>query len=88
MFENLLAERSLFHLHVGKRGTAVTIASGGPTTPEPEARLTHLSRSSWRLDFHHHSGRWDRTPFAGDMTSMVDTAAGMRRLDDFSSAGS
>ena len=80
MLQNLLTERGFTHLHVVRRGKALTIASGDKTNPEPEIRLTHLTRANWRLDLRHHSGRWDQTPFAGDMTSMVDGAADMGRL--------
>lgn len=79
----LLTSRGLTHLHVTKRGKALTIASGPQEDPEPEARLTLLGPGAWRLDLRHHSGRWDQTPFVGDMAEMVDTAADMGRLDDF-----
>ncbi len=82
-----LADRGLTHLRVTKRGKALTIVSGPEEDPDPEARLTHLARGSWRLDLHHHSGRWQQTPFAGDLVEMVDTAAGIGRLDDFRGPG-
>jgi len=79
----LLADRGLNHLSVTKRGKALTIRSGS----DPEVRLTHLEGKSWRLDFHHHSGRWDQTPFVGDVEEMVDLAEGMGRLEDFGPPG-
>jgi len=36
----------------------------------------------------HHTGRWDKTPFVGDMEEMVDMAADLGRLDDFDPPGS
>jgi len=79
---SLLAERGLTHLHVTKRGKALTIASGPQDDPDPEARLTLLGHGMWRLDLRHHAGRWNQTPFVGDIVELVDTAASMGRLDD------
>ena len=79
----ILAERKLTHLHVTKRGKALTIASGPATDPDPEARLTLLAPGTWRLDLRHHAGRWDQTPFTGSLADLVDTAEGMGRLEDF-----
>ena len=84
----LLAERKLTHLHVTKRGKALTIASGPTADPDPEARLTLLASGSWRLDLRHHAGRWDQTPFTGSLADLVDTAEGMGRLEDFGPPGS
>jgi len=78
-----LAERGLTHLRVTKRGKALTILSGREDDPDPEARLTLLEPTRWRLDLPHHSGRWDQTPLIGQMTDMVDAAASIGRLDDF-----
>lgn len=84
----ILADRSLPHLHVTKRGKALTIASGPQSDPDPEARLTLLGAGTWRLDFRHHAGRWDQTPFTGGLADLVDTAEGMGRLEDFGGPGS
>jgi len=84
----LLALRELKHLHVTKRGKTLTIASGPEHDPDPEARLALLGRGQWRLDLRHHTGRWDKTPFVGDMEEMVDMAADLGRLDDFDPPGS
>ena len=83
----LLSEGGLTHLHVKKRGKALTIASGPEDDPDPEARLTLLGQGKWRLDLRHHAGRWEQTPFVGDMAELVDTAASMGRLDDFGPSG-
>lgn len=79
-----LKARGLTHLSVTKRGRALTIRSGS----EPEVRLTHLGATSWRLDFRHHSGRWDQTPFEGDIAEMLDVAESMGRLEDLGAPGS
>ena len=82
-----LADRELTHLRVTKRGKALTIVSGPEDDPDPEARLTLLGQGSWRLDLRHHSGRWDQTPYVGDLVEMVDIAASMGRLEDFGPPG-
>ena len=79
VLRRVLEDRGLTHLSVTKRGKALTIGNG----LEPEARLTHLGGRSWRLDLRHHSGRWDQTPFVGDIAEMVDMAESMGRRDDF-----
>ena len=81
--QKVLAERQLTHLHVTKRGKTFTLHVGHPDNPEPEARLTQLASGLWRLDLHHHSGRWESTPFQGGLVELIDTAAGIGRLQDF-----
>jgi len=83
-----LAERGLNHLYVTKRGKALTILSGPEEDPDPEVRLTCLTPGSWRLDLRHHSGRWDQTPFVGELGEMVEAAESMGRLEDFGPPGS
>lgn len=82
---DLLAKRGWTHLRVTKRGKALTVVSGPEDDPDPEIRLTHVGRDGWRLDFAHHTGRWEPTPFVGDLVEMVDTAASMGRLEDYGS---
>jgi len=77
----ILTERKLTHLHVTKRGKALTIASGPIGDPDPEARLTLVAPGTWCLDLRHHAGRWDQTPFTGSLADLVDTAEGMGRLE-------
>lgn len=38
---------------------------------EPVARLKPLSGGRYGLSFHHHTGRWDATPFVGDLIRIV-----------------
>lgn len=81
--QNVLAEHKLAHLHVSKRGKTLTLNVGPPDDPDPEARLTHVSGRTWRLDLHHHSGRWEPTPFQGDLSELIDAAIGIGRLEDY-----
>lgn len=74
--KSALVAINLIHLDVAKRGQTLTIKDGS----YPEARLSLVGPGRWRLDFRHHSGRWQPTPFVGSIPEMVDLAASMGRL--------
>jgi hypothetical protein len=38
---------------------------------EPVARLTSLGRDQYGLSFHQHIGRWEPTPFTGDLAHLA-----------------
>ena len=84
----LLADFGLTHLHVTKRGKALTIASGPQDDPDPQVRLMWLASDTWRLDLRHHTDRWDSTPFTGGMRDLLDTAMSMGHLEDHGQPGS
>lgn len=50
-----------------RRGTLHVLADG-----EPVARLNPVGAGQYALSFHQHSGQWEPTPFAGDITSLAD----------------
>lgn len=81
--ENVLADQGLDHLRVVKRGKALILESGPAGDGDPEARLFSLAPRRWRLDLRHHTGRWDETPFIGEMAELIETAVGIGRLADF-----
>lgn len=61
------------HLIMGRR------ESFGPTgalEDDDRLRLTRLNGSSYGLSVKRHTGRWERTPFAGTMDDMVATIRG------------
>jgi hypothetical protein len=39
---------------------------------EPIVRLEPLSRDQYGLSFHRHTGRWEPTPFTGDVGRLAD----------------
>jgi hypothetical protein len=39
---------------------------------EPIVRLEPLSGDQYGLSFHHHTGRWERTPFTGDVGGLAN----------------
>ena len=58
------------HLILGRAETL-------PGSSDPEnmdrVRLTRLSSSTWGLSVRRHTGRWERTPWSGNMKEMLDT---------------
>lgn len=78
----ILASEALHHLHVVRRGQTLIVMTGPTSDPEPEARMGRLSAGLWQLDLRHHSGRWDPTPFTGDLQDLVDAALSLGRLED------
>jgi hypothetical protein len=58
------------HLIVGR-------AENIPDTSETEnldrVRFTRLSASTFGLSVRRHTGRWERTPFSGNMKELVET---------------
>lgn len=42
---------------------------------EPVARLTRLAGDQYGLSFHHHTGRWEPTPFTGDLDRLAGVLA-------------
>ena len=63
---------ALGHLRVGKYGSSLLVRSGQGRDEHKHARLTHLSGSIWGLSFPHHTGRWDKTPFTGSLTDLLE----------------
>ena len=45
----------------------------GELENDDRVRLTRLSASTYGLSVKRHTGRWERTPFSGNMEEMVDT---------------
>ena len=38
---------------------------------EPVARLARIAPDHYGLSFHHHAGRWEPTPFTGDLSQLA-----------------
>jgi len=43
---------------------------------DDRVRLTQLTAATYGLSVKRHTGRWERTPFAGTLEEMVDTILG------------
>lgn len=41
--------------------------------PDDRVRLTRISAQTYGLSVKRHTGRWERTPFSGTMSEMVET---------------
>ena len=61
------------HLILGRREP---IGSSDQMENDDRVRLTRLSASTYGLSVKRHTGRWERTPFSGNMQEMVDTILG------------
>ena len=61
------------HLILGRQEP---IGPNGQLENDDRVRLTQLSASSYGLSVKRHTGRWERTPFAGTLEEMVDIILG------------
>ena len=77
--EAALAARGLTHVTVTKRGKALTLL----IEDDADVRITNVGGRSWRLDVSHHTGKWEQTPFTGDIDELIDAALSIGRLDDY-----
>lgn len=66
------AQPALAHIGVKKYGASLILFSGDDRDEQKHARLSHISSKNWQLSFPHHSGRWEKTPFMGSPTELVD----------------
>jgi hypothetical protein len=57
-------------------GRQEPIGPEGQLENDDRARLTPLGASSYGLNVKRHTGRWERTPFAGTLEEMVDIILG------------
>ena len=54
-------------------GRAETLPGSSDPQNIDRVRLTRLSSSTWGLSVRRHTGRWERTPWSGNMKEMLDT---------------
>ena len=79
--------RRLLERHEETRGSCVRVlrndlfvgrpepwggAAGAPEVVIDRVRLTRLVDARYGLSVRRHTGRWERTPFVGSLTEMVD----------------
>ena len=57
-------------------GRREPIGPNGELENSDRVRLTLLDAATYGLSVKRHTGRWERTPFAGTMEEMVDTITG------------
>jgi hypothetical protein len=69
-------------MYVRVHGDHLILGRQEPTGPNGElensdrVRLTQLAAASYGLSVKRHTGRWERTPFAGTLEEMVDIILG------------
>ena len=61
------------HLILGRKEP---IGPNGQMENDDRVRLTRLTACSYGLSVKRHTGRWERTPFAGTLEEMVDIILG------------
>ncbi len=61
------------HLIVGRQEP---IGPNGQLANDDRVRLTQMDATSYGLSVKRHTGRWERTPFAGTLQEMVDIILG------------
>jgi hypothetical protein len=61
------------HLILGRQEP---VGPNGQLENDDRVRLTQLSASSYGLSVKRHTGRWERTPFAGTLDEMMDIILG------------
>jgi hypothetical protein len=54
-------------------GRDVTSEQQSKPERDDRLRLTKIRSRSWGLSVKRHNGRWERTPFSGDLEEMVKT---------------
>ena len=80
---NLLdAHEQVAGLYIRVHGDHLIMGRREPLRPDGElenddrVRLTRLSAATYGLSVKRHTDRWERTPFSGDIETMVDTIMG------------
>jgi len=63
----------LDHLRYRKWGQSIVIYSGDGSKRDNLVRLTLIEPETWGLSIARHTGRWERTPFVGDLDDILDT---------------
>ena len=80
--ELLEAHRPTAGMYVRAHGDHLILGRQEPIGPnghlenDDRVRLTQLFASSYGLSVKRHTGRWERTPFAGTLEEMVDIVLG------------
>jgi len=79
--EKHLHNKGFKHLFVLIRTNNIVIYSKDGSNIENRARLTFIQDSTFQLSMADHTGRWEMTPFQGDLDELLKTIT-----EDFSFA--
>lgn len=69
--ENTLHEKGFTHLKLLARGGHLIIYSKDGADIINRARLTHLDHKNYQLSMADHVGRWEPTPYTGDLDELL-----------------
>lgn len=67
-----LQDEGFNHLHVMVRSTHLIIYSQYDDEKENRARLSHIARGQYQLSMADHLGKWEATPYTGDLNEMAN----------------
>ena len=67
----LAADHLTAGMSIRARGDHLILGRTADDGDNDRVRLTHLHRSTWGLSVKRHTGRWERTPFAGTIDELV-----------------
>ena len=73
--ERLLHARDLPYLRARKYGATVIVESGPTDDPYKHLRFTRDGVHVWQLHIADHRGRWEYTPFRGQLDELVTLVA-------------
>jgi len=65
----------LGHLRVRARGAVLTLESGPTDDPWPHVRFRRDTVHLWLVEMPARGGRWNKTPFRGELDELVDMVA-------------
>ena len=60
------------HLRVRARGAVLTVESGPTDDTVPHVRFRRDTVHSWLIEMPRRNGRWERTPFRGELDDLID----------------
>lgn len=67
-----LLEKGITHLKVGARGNSISIFSEFEGEKENRCRFTKIAKNSYILSMANHNGKWEPTPFEGNVEELLD----------------
>ena len=74
--EKALQDKGFNYLHVMVRSNHLIVYSQYEDEKENRARLSHIARGQYQLSMADHTGKWEPTPYTGDLDEMISLLTG------------
>jgi len=74
--EKALQDEGFDHLNVMVRSNHLIVYSQHEDEKENRARLSHIARGQYQLSMADHMGKWESTPYTGDVNEMTSLLTG------------